>query len=168
MKRRKYQTVSVTTYAKRRSTLMASETVNIAGGCHCGEIRYQLKWPLQVQQVPARACGCSYCTRFAAIWTSHPDAGIDLTFETANTATRYRFGTATADFIHCANCGILCLAISPVDGHDYAIVNINTLSLPKGYAFDHSCPDFSAEETLDRLARRKHRWIGAVKRQILR
>jgi len=147
---------------------MTSETVNISGGCHCGDIRYQLEWPVQSQQIPARACGCSYCTRFSATWTSHPEASIDVTFQTPDMATRYRFGTSTADFIHCVNCGVLCLAISPIDGHDYAVVNINTLSLPKGFVFDRSHSDFSGEETPDRLARRKQRWIGTVKYQIRR
>jgi hypothetical protein len=145
---------------------MASETVNIAGGCHCGEIRYQLEWPVQAQPIPARACGCSYCTRFSATWTSHPDASIDVTFDTANSASRYKFGTSTADFIHCANCGVLCLAISHIDGHDYAVVNINTLTFPAGIPLDGSESDFSGEETPDRLARRKQRWIGVVNSHI--
>ena len=144
------------------SKLMNAETIAITGGCHCGGIQYRLSWPVSAQQIPARSCSCSYCTRFAATWTSHPEARLNVMFGTRDQEVRYRFGTQTADFIFCRGCGLLCLAISRIDEHDYAVVNINTFSPQDIIPLDHSKSDFSGEQTTDRLTRRKRRWISTV------
>jgi hypothetical protein len=141
---------------------MNSGPITITGSCHCGGISYRLLWPADANTVPARACSCSYCTRYAARWTSHPEAVLKVTLKTQETANRYRFGTATADFIFCKDCGVLCLGISRIEGRDYAVVNINTLTNPQEIVFDHSQSDFSAEDTGERLDRRAKRWIGTV------
>lgn len=141
---------------------MKDETLKIPGGCHCGGIRYHLAWPSSTERVPARACSCSYCTRFAARWTSNPDATLSVVFRKRNQAARYRFGSNTADFIFCRDCGVLCVAISHIDGHDYAVVNVNTFTTPGAITFANSESDFSAENTPDRMARRKQRWIKTV------
>ncbi len=143
-----------------------SERLLIEGGCHCGAIRYELHWPQGAGEgrVPARRCTCAFCTRIDGVWTSHPDARLQITEDPAMPATRYRFGTGTADFLFCSRCGITPMAICRLEGRDYAVVNVNTFeTAAEGrFRFDASDSDFEGEAVDDRLARRKARWIGRV------
>ena len=75
---------------------------------------------------------------------------------------RYNFGTRTADFLVCRTCGVPTVAISRIDDHDYAVVNINTFEAIDPALLDRSSSDFEGEATEDRLARRKSRWIADV------
>lgn len=124
--------------------------------CHCGDLRGSLSWPDGVDLV-GRACGCGYCTRFAAIWTSHPDASLRL----SGSPRRYRFGTQTADFLFCRHCGGLIAAHSRIDGHDYAVVNLRLAEVDLE-ALSVSGTDFEGEATPARLQRRAERWIRHV------
>lgn len=130
------------------------------GGCHCSAIRYRLEWPDAGGPVPARRCGCSYCTRFNGTWTSHPEAQLAI-HVSGQGAGRYRFATGTADFLFCKHCGVTVAALGEDSGAIIAVVNINTLD-DAGIAFDHSDSDFEGETLDARLDRRAARWIGNV------
>ena len=39
---------------------------------------------------------------------------------------RYAFGTETASFLVCARCGVAPLVTSPIEGANYAVVNVNS------------------------------------------
>jgi hypothetical protein len=135
----------------------------IPGSCHCGNVRFDLEWPGDATRIPARRCGCTFCRKHGGVWTSNP-AGV-LTVRIARPAqvSRYEFGTGTAHFIVCADCGAVPLVTSDIEGRLYAVVNVNT--------FDGVDPDritiapasFDGEEVGDRLARRKRNWIADVR-----
>ncbi|WP_233163922.1 hypothetical protein [Chromobacterium sp. ASV23] len=76
--------------------------------------------------------------------------------------SRYRFGTATADFHICSDCGVVPLVSSEIDGRLYAVVSVNafeTPDLPISAALDVS---FDGESEAERLARRARNWIADV------
>jgi len=137
--------------------------MQINGQCHCHALRYRLEWPELNGAIPARACQCSYCTRFGGNWTSHPDASLEFEVADPDLLGRYRFGTKTAVFLFCRQCGITMIAISRIEGQDYAVVNINSMVTPGQLQFDQSKTDFDGESTSQRLGRRADRWIGRVK-----
>ena len=138
----------------------------IEGGCHCRAVRYRLHWPEAqgVTQIPARRCGCSFCTRIDGVWTSHPEARLEISESAASPTRRYRFATGTADFLFCGQCGITPLVVCRLDDRDHAVVNINTFDPVEdpAWQFDEADTDFDGESVDDRLARRKARWIGRV------
>lgn len=131
----------------------------LGGGCHCRALRYALHWP-DDSLLPARRCGCTYCTRFNGTWTSH--RGARLVLECTVAPQRYRFGTKTADFIHCPRCGVVVIAVDDAGDAPRAVVNVNTLDDRDSLPFDFSDSDFDGESRDDRLARRAARWIPAV------
>src|SRR5262245_61276136 len=88
----------------------------ILGSCHCGNIRFTLDWPDARAAIPARACGCSMCTKHRGVWTSHPAARFALDVGDESRVTRYRFGTGTADFHVCAACGVVPIVTCTIDG----------------------------------------------------
>ena len=50
----------------------APATRRINGSCHCGNVSYVLEWPGEAPAIPVRGCGCTFCSRHGARWTSHP------------------------------------------------------------------------------------------------
>ena len=51
----------------------------IQGRCHCGNIAFSLTWPADRAEIPARACGCSFCLKHGGVWTSNPQGALDVT-----------------------------------------------------------------------------------------
>jgi hypothetical protein len=145
--------------------MAAEQTHVIAGGCHCGNLRLELQWP--AERMPARRCSCSFCTKHGGVWTSHPAARLVLRIADPAKAARYRFGTGTADFHVCCACGAVPAVTCALDGHTYAVVNVNCLESVDQATLDHAAADFEGEAVADRLARRRSRWIAEVAIEVI-
>lgn len=137
--------------------------MQIAGRCHCGNISFRLEWPGEPAKIPARACGCTFCTKHGGVWTSHPGAQLSVSIADASRASRYRFGTRTATFHVCMDCGVPPVVTSEIEGRTYAVVNVNTFEGLDRSRLDLAAADFEGEEKDARLARRTRNWIGDVR-----
>jgi hypothetical protein len=113
-------------------------------------------------ELPLRACQCGFCTRNDAVWTSHPDGELDVCLEAPDSVIRYRFGTGTAEFLVCGACGVLVLAVSRVEGRDYAVVNLRSAPSVDLVRGDRTPTDFDGEGRDDRFARRRRNWIPTI------
>ena len=113
-------------------------------------------------EIPARACGCSFCVKHGGVWTSNPAGKLRVTGrDRANTA-KYEFGTKTAQFHICTACGIVPVVTSEIQGRTYAVVSVNAFDhIPPGQ-LRHSPASFDGESEGDRLSRRQRNWIGDV------
>ncbi len=135
----------------------------ISGACHCGVIRYRFSSPVAVADLPVRQCGCSFCTKQGARYTSHPAGALEISVTEADELGRYRFGHGTADFLLCRRCGTLIAAISRIDGRDHAVLNINTADEAERFGATADTFDYDAEAPHERLERRRRNWIGEVR-----
>jgi hypothetical protein len=136
--------------------------VRIEGKCHCGNIRYVLDWPGDANDIKARACGCTFCTKHGGSWTSRRDAELIAEVRDAS-VSKYRFGTATADFYVCSLCGVVPFVTSAIDDHLYAVVNVNTLEGINPSSLMQTATNFDGEGAGERLERRKRNWIRSVR-----
>ena len=134
----------------------------VEGGCHCGNIRFRLWWPDEKGAIPARACGCSFCRPRRARYTSHSAARLEAKVVDESRLSRYRFGTATAEFFVCRRCGGMAFAISEIEGRLHAVVNVLTFDDAETMEFDVSSTDFDGEDIDQRLSRRSRNWIPDV------
>lgn len=134
----------------------------IAGGCHCGNIRFALRWEPEPAQIPARACTCSFCTKHGGVWTSCPTGSLKVTVEDPSRVTRYSFGTKTADFHVCSACGVVPVVTSTIAGRVHAVVSVNALEGVDASLLRHASANFDGEGEDDRLARRQRNWIPDV------
>lgn len=134
--------------------------MHIHGGCHCGNIVFDLAWP-EGLPIPARACTCAFCRKHAAVWTANPGASLEVHIKDASRVSRHAFETRTADFHVCAICGVVPVCTSDIDGHRYAVVNVRSFEggVP---VTDPVSVSFDGEGQGDRLARRAKNWIGTV------
>jgi len=135
----------------------------IRGSCHCGNIGFTLEWAGDPAKIPARACGCTFCTRHGGVWTSHPGSRLAVKIADEALVSRYEFGTRTATFHVCARCGVPPLVTSDIDGRLHAVVNVNCFEDVDPSRLDRALASFEGESVEQRLARRKRNWIADVR-----
>ncbi|NVJ07048.1 hypothetical protein HUW63_17590 [Myxococcus sp. AM001] len=134
----------------------------IPGKCHCGNLSFTLLWEPSPDPIPARACGCSFCTRHVGVWTSHPEGTLKVTVQEPSQVSRYVFGTRTAEFLTCGRCGVVPVVTSLIDGQLYAVVNVNAFDGIDPARIRRGSGSFDDEDSATRLARRKRNWISNV------
>jgi hypothetical protein len=123
---------------------------------------FRLDWQPSPTEIPARACGCSFCTKHGGVWTSAPDGALQIEVKEPALVSRYAFGTRTADFHVCSRCGVVPVVTSEIAGRLYAVVNVNTFAGVDPSLLRRSPSNFDGEGTDSRLARRARNWIGNV------
>ena len=140
----------------------AGRHTSIHGSCHCGNVRFVLRWPESESEIPVRVCSCTFCQKHAGAWTSHRNSELAIEVDDRSLVSAYRFGTKTADFCVCSVCGVAPFVLSEIDGNRYAVVNVNTFDDVGGLSYSRSRSDFDGEDTGSRLERRKRNWIPNV------
>ena len=135
----------------------------INGKCHCGNIALTLEWRGEAPEIPARACGCSFCVKHGGVWTSNPGSRLTVTVDKPELVSKYAFGTGTATFHVCSRCGAVPLVTSEISGHLYAVVNVNVLENIEESWLRRADANFEGEDVESRLARRKRNWIADVR-----
>ena len=135
----------------------------IRGGCHCGNISFELSWEPDPKEIPARACDCTFCTKHGGVWTSNPKGDLRVQVKDASQVNKYSFGTKTALFHICARCGIVPVVTSEIDGRTYAVVSVNAFDGVDPSLLNRKPMSFDGEEVDSRLARRVRNWIPNVR-----
>lgn len=136
--------------------------MNIQGSCHCGNIAFDLDWPGEGQEIPARACTCSFCMKHGGVWTSNPQGSLRVKVGDTAQVSHYAFGTKTALFHICSRCGAVPVVTSEIDGHTYAVVSVNAFDNVDASALRRASATFDGETEAERLARRVRGWIPKV------
>ncbi len=133
-----------------------------SGRCHCGNIRFEFESGVPPSELPVRVCGCAFCIRHGARYTSDPGGAVRVEIDDGEFVQRYAFGHRTAEFILCRRCGCVPLATSIIDGKTYAIININVTEDPDAFSRPATAFDYDEETVEERLMRRREKWIGSV------
>lgn len=139
------------------------DDMDITGKCHCGNISFKLAWKGDSREIPARACGCSFCVKHGGVWTSNPRSSLEVAFRDASLVSMYAFGSRTATFHVCSRCGAVPVVTSSIAGQLYAVVNVNAMDDIDRSCIRHATADFEGEDVESRLARRKANWIADVR-----
>ena len=134
----------------------------IKGKCHCGNIAFELEWEGDPPEIPARACGCTFCVKHGGVWTSNPTSTLTVSVRDAALVSKYAFGTRTATFHVCSRCGAVPLVTSEIANHLYAVVNVNVFENVDPSWLRRAAASFEGEDVESRLARRKRNWIADV------
>jgi len=135
----------------------------IKGKCHCGNIAFELHWEGAPEEIPARACSCSFCVRHGGVWTAHPGSRLVVTVRDAALVSRYAFGTETATFHVCSRCGVVPVVTSEIAGRLYAVVNVNAFEGIDETWLRRASSNVEGEGVEARLARRARNWIADVR-----
>lgn len=133
--------------------------MDITGKCHCGNISFVLRWAPEPSVISARACTCSFCVKHGGVWTSCATGSLKVAVARPAKVSRYAFGTKTAVFHVCAECGVVPVVTSEIEGRLYAVVSVHAFEGVDPALLRHSPATFDAG---DRLARRARNWIPDV------
>jgi hypothetical protein len=83
-----------------------SNAKTYSGGCHCGNVRYEVNVDLTA---PVFACNCSMCGKKGTLLTFVPPT--DFTLRSGEGAlTKYQFNKKVIDHLFCSTCGVTSFA----------------------------------------------------------
>jgi hypothetical protein len=133
-----------------------------SGRCHCGNVAFTFQSSLPAEQLPIRACSCSFCRAHGARTTSDPNGHARITVHDPNQLIRYRFGLKTADFLICGRCGIYVGAVITVDSTCYAVLNTNTFNSAESFTREARAVNYDGETETERIRRRQANWTPSV------
>ncbi len=121
-----------------------------------------LDWQPEPREIPARACSCSFCVKHGGVWTSCPTGSLTVRIKDSKRVSAYAFGTKTAQFHICVNCGVAPVVTSTIEQTLYAVVSVNAFDDVKPELLQRGSVSFDGEGAGDRLARRQRNWISRV------
>ena len=133
-----------------------------SGGCHCGNIVVQLRLARAPDQTPLRSCSCSFCRAHGTRTLSDREGLAQVTASDWTQVERYRFGSATADYLLCRHCGVYVGAFCETKSGLRAVVNVNCLDDRAAFTQAPATPDYDGETTDARLDRRATNWMPAI------
>lgn len=100
-----------------------SDTKNYSGGCHCGQVRFDVTADLG----NVYACNCSICVKRGAVWAFVPTESFAL--RAGNEAlVDYQFGKKVIHHLFCGQCGVgsFSRGLAP-NGKEMVAVNVRCL-----------------------------------------
>lgn len=131
----------------------------LSGRCHCGNLSLTLHATRGPAELGARTCLCTFCRGRRLRWTSDADGRVDIAVDDPAELSRYRFGTATADFLICRRCGQVAAAVTD-EPDPRAVINVDILVHADDFP-DGGHRDFDAEDLESRRTRRARHWTPA-------
>lgn len=101
-----------------------SESKRYEGGCHCGQVRYDVS--LDLSQ-PLLSCNCSICLKAAMLLAFVPAEQFNLQ-KGAEHIADYQFGKKAIHHLFCATCGIRSFGKGTMpDGTEMCAINVRCL-----------------------------------------
>jgi len=101
-----------------------SETKRYEGGCHCGQVRFDVS--LDLSQ-PLLSCNCSICHKTGTLLGFVPVEQFNLR-SGAEHLTDYQFGKKAIHHVFCATCGVRSFAKGTMpDGKEMRAINVRCL-----------------------------------------
>jgi hypothetical protein len=96
------------------------------------------------------------------VWTSNPNGSLKVELKDRSLVSEYAFGTRTAVFHICRQCGVVPVVTSGIAGRLYAVVSVNAFNNVEPSMLQHAPVSFEGESTESRLARRARNWVPNV------
>ena len=101
-----------------------ADAMNYSGGCHCGQIRYDVSVDLS----SVVSCNCSLCQKRGALWAFVTEDKFALRAG-GEDLTDYQFGKKTIHHLFCPRCGVASFSRGKAPGGQEMIaVNVRCLN----------------------------------------
>ena len=101
-----------------------AELKNYSGGCHCGEVRFEVTADLGT----VVACNCSICQKRGALWTFVSPERFALRAG-SDDLRDYQFAKKVIHHLFCPQCGVgsFSRGTSPKSGQEMIAINVRCL-----------------------------------------
>jgi hypothetical protein len=135
--------------------------MKLRGHCHCQTIEFEFDTTIALEELPVRACQCTFCRKHAGLTTADPDGHLKIVVKDEAALSRYRFGLGITDFLVCRHCGVY-VAAAMVDGERlFAVVNVNAMADSAPFDGRATPMSYDGESVDARVARRRRVWTPA-------
>jgi hypothetical protein len=131
------------------------------GGCHCGNLRVRVRLTKPPADMRIRSCACSFCRSHGTRTVSDPAGQAEIHADWS-LVSKYRFGTRTADYLLCRQCGVYIGAVCETLAGLRAVINTLCLNDPTAFVRSAVHPDYDGETVDARLARRALNWTPVI------
>jgi hypothetical protein len=81
---------------------MSADVTLRTGGCHCGEVRFEVALPIQVE---TQSCNCSICAKTGFLHIIVPESRFRI-IRGRDRLVEYTFNTGVAKHLFCGKCGV--------------------------------------------------------------
>lgn len=98
-------------------------TYQSLGGCHCGNITFEMELTQETGSYSPRACDCVFCRKQGAAYISDHNGKLTLSVKNQDDLSKYRQGSGIAEFLSCKKCGVLIGACYEKEGQLFAAIN---------------------------------------------
>lgn len=100
-----------------------SEIATYTGGCHCGEVRFEV----QAKLAPIISCNCSICAKTGSLLAFAPKAAFKL-LAGEGSLSDYQFNKKQVHHLFCKSCGIRSFGRGRMpDGTEMVAINVRCL-----------------------------------------
>jgi hypothetical protein len=132
-----------------------------SGGCHCGNITFEMEVAGKPASYNPRACDCDFCLKHAASYVSDPGGKLIIMVENEANLSRYRQGSGIADFLVCKICGALVGVCHGEHERLYAAINSKTVENAADFGPETAVSPKTLNDQ-DRVQRWKNSWFSNV------
>ena len=123
-----------------------------SGGCHCGNLRFQVESDIDPSGFNPRECDCQFCLKHGVQYFSDNNGSLVFSIGDEVQMSRYQTGDCLAEFLVCSHCGVMVGLTLNWDGNTYGAVNCRVMDgeLSWGDAVTISPRQLSREEKVNR------------------
>jgi hypothetical protein len=132
------------------------------GGCHCGNLRIRIRLTGPPGDMRIRSCACSFCRSHGTRTVSDPGGHAELWAADWSLVQKYRFGSASADYLLCRQCGIYVGAVCQTPAGCRSVINTLCLNDRAAFTQEAARPNYDGEAIETRIARRELNWMPMV------
>lgn len=129
----------------------------LRGACQCRKIEVSFETAMPVDDIPLRACGCSFCRGHGAKTVADPEGRLTIAAQ-RDAFDRFQFGMRTADYIICRTCGTYVAAVISNGGQERATLNAAGTRLEQVWDRSTQPVRYDRENAEQRRARRLAHW----------
>lgn len=137
----------------------------LTGSCYCGNLELAIGLSQSPADYQPRACDCEFCCKHGAAWLSDPDGALTITVRDDTRLRRFKQGDELAEFLLCADCGVVVAVSYEVAGTRFAAINVRAVRLPadQSQAFAEPVPASPKRlSAADKTARWQQLWFRDV------
>jgi hypothetical protein len=102
-----------------------------------------------------------FCTKHGAAYISDPRGSLRIQVRNGEHSRIYRQGSGTAEFLFCANCGVLIGALYRDHDRVYATVNVKVTDRPTEFGAEQVASPQTLSQS-DKVSRWKSLWFSNV------
>ncbi|MDC1428053.1 hypothetical protein N8156_04995, partial [Rhodospirillaceae bacterium] len=112
-------------------------------------------------ELPIRACQCSFCRKHNVRATADPDGELEISVIDKTKLSKYSMGLGVTDFLVCKECGVYVSAVMFDEQNKQMIGNciVNALDLDQAEVKLSEAAHYDDESKTTRLERRRGRWM---------